>query len=119
MVKTKRAYDPPGKDDGYRVLVDRLWPRGVRKEEAAIDAWFRDIAPSADLRKWFSHDPERWPEFARRYEKELKTGKARELLEDLEERAAGGTVTLVYAARDEERNNAAVLKKLLGIRYRS
>lgn len=110
-VRLKRAYETPAADDGMRVLVDRLWPRGIRKEEAAIDEWMKDIAPSAELRKWFGHDPARWPEFQRRFTAELE-GHADDLgrLRDL---AQKGRLTLVYAARDEAHNNAVVLREIL------
>ena len=111
MVKTKRAYDPPSRDDGRRILVDRLWPRGVRKEDAGIDEWMKDIAPSNELRKWFAHDPAKWPEFKKRYFSELK--KKPELLERLRDEAGKGTVTLLFAAKDAEHNNAIVLRELI------
>jgi uncharacterized protein YeaO (DUF488 family) len=111
MVKIKRIYDPPSKDDGRRILVDRLWPRGIKKDEARIDEWLKDIAPSDKLRKWFSHDPSKWQEFKRRYIDELK-GK-RELLERLRAESKKGTITLLFAARDKEHNNAAVLKEVI------
>lgn len=110
MVQIKRAYEPAQKSDGYRVLVDRLWPRGLRKEALSLDAWEKDLAPSDALRKWFGHDPGRWPEFVARYREELRQGQARELLSELARRAAHGTVTLVYSARDTEHNNAVVLR---------
>jgi uncharacterized protein YeaO (DUF488 family) len=109
MVKLKRAYEPAASSDGDRVLVDRLWPRGVRKDDAALDAWLKDLAPSDALRKWFAHEPARFREFRARYARELKSPAAEELLEDLAERAKRGTVTLIYAARDETHNNAVVL----------
>ena len=110
-VRLKRAYEPPSYEDGLRVLVDRLWPRGLRKDDAAIDLWPKDLAPSADLRRWFGHDPGRWSEFRRRYEEELSC-KA-EPLEELRQKAEGGTLTLVYAARDELHNHAIVLRDML------
>ena len=113
MIKIKRIYDSCDKNDGFRVLVDRLWPRGVSKDKAKIDLWFKDIAPSDGLRKWFGHKEERWEEFKKRYLKELKGKK--ELLEQLKTMDKKGVVTLLYAARDEVRNNAVVLKKLLNI----
>lgn len=112
-VRLKRAYDPPAPEDGYRVLVDRLWPRGLRREEAHVDAWLRDLAPSDALRRWFGHDPARWEEFRRRYLEELREPARQALLEGLERRARGGTVTLVYGARDAERNQAVVLREAL------
>jgi uncharacterized protein YeaO (DUF488 family) len=108
-IRQKRAYEPPAPRDGYRVLVDRLWPRGVSKEHAAIDEWLKELAPSDALRKWFGHDPARFREFRARYEEELKSERPRELLAALAKRAARKTVTLVYAAKDEEHNNAVVL----------
>ena len=113
MVKVKRAYEEPGPDDGQRFLVDRLWPRGVKKTEAHITAWLKDLAPSDELRRWFDHDPERWPEFHRRYVKELEAPEKAGLLQDLLARARQGTVTLVFAAKDPERNNAVVMKSFL------
>jgi uncharacterized protein YeaO (DUF488 family) len=110
-IRLKRAYEPPGEDDGTRVLVDRLWPRGVKKSAAAIDLWIKDIAPSAELRRWFAHDPERWPEFRRRYEDELRHQP--EPVEQLRALAGKGPLTLVFAARDATRNDAVVLRDLL------
>jgi uncharacterized protein YeaO (DUF488 family) len=110
-VAIKRIYDPPAPTDGYRMLVDRLWPRGVRKQNAKIDEWAKDIAPSPELRKWFGHDPERFEEFARRYRAELR-GHARQL-GAIRERAAKQRVTLLYGARDPLINHAAVLAEAL------
>lgn len=107
----KRAYDPPAASDGRRVLVDRLWPRGVSKDQAQIDEWLKEIAPSDALRKWFGHKPERWEEFRKRYKAELRD--KGDLLKQLEEAAAQGMVTLVYAARDAEHNQAVVLQEEL------
>lgn len=112
MIRIKRAYESASAEDGYRVLVDRLWPRGVSKEEARLDAWMKEIAPSEELRQWFDHDPDRWEEFAGRYRAELQEKEG--LLRALRERAARGTLTLVFAARDTERNNAVVLMEYLG-----
>lgn len=109
MVRIRRAYEEPAPSDGYRVLVDRLWPRGVKKEALQLDLWARDLAPSPALRRWFGHDSARFREFARRYHAELRADTARALLAELARRAAGGTVTLVYGARDEEHNGAVVL----------
>jgi len=111
MIKLKRAYERAEPSDGFRVLVDRLWPRGLSREKAHIDEWLRDIAPSTELRKWFGHDPEKWPEFQRRYRAELTTKKR--LLEKLLGDAAGRDITLVYASRELRYNNAAVLKEVL------
>jgi uncharacterized protein YeaO (DUF488 family) len=110
-VRLKRAYDPAEPDDGYRVLIDRLWPRGVSKERARLDEWARELAPSAELRTWFGHDPERFAEFERRYRAELADHD--EKLDELRRRAREGPLTLVYGARDEEHNDAVVLAELL------
>src|SRR5690606_14601505 len=109
-VGLKRAYEAPADSDGMRVLVDRLWPRGVSKAAARIDLWLKDVAPSTELRKWFGHDPEKWPEFQKRYRAELKGSAA---LAELRRLARQGHVTLVYGAKDEARNDAVVLAKLL------
>ncbi len=113
MVRVKRAYERPSPGDGFRVLVDRLWPRGVRKEALRLDLWAKDLAPSPGLRTWFGHEPARFREFARRYHAELRSGAARALLADLARRAARGTVTLVDGARDPEHNGAVVLRDLI------
>jgi uncharacterized protein YeaO (DUF488 family) len=110
-VKLKRIYEPAAKGDGYRVLIDRLWPRGVKKEDARLDEWARELAPSTDLRRWFGHDPERFEGFRRRYRKELKSQEKE--LQALRERARKGTVTLLFAARDTEHNDAVVLADVL------
>lgn len=115
-VRLKRAYEAPGAGDGYRVLVDRLWPRGARKEALAIDAWMKDVAPSDELRRWFGHDEERWEEFAARYREELRHPPASEHVDELVARAARGTVTLVYGAKDEQHNQAVVLQGVIGRR---
>ena len=115
-VRLKRAYEPPSAGDGTRVLVDRLWPRGVSKTDVAIDLWLKDVAPSTELRRWFGHDPERWDEFRRRYQTEL-ADKA-EPLKELQAYARKGTLTLIYAARDEAHNEAVVLRDLLVRRLR-
>jgi len=111
MIKLKRIYDPVSPDDGKRILIDRLWPRGIKKEDARIDEWLRDIAPSAQLRKWFSHEPSKWAEFKKRYREELKD--KRELIDRLRSEAENGTLTLLYAAKDREHNNAVVLKEVI------
>ncbi len=112
MIKTKRVYDPPNKDDGSRILVDRLWPRGLSKEKAKLDLWIKEIAPSNELRQWYNHEPEKWEEFQKRYEKELTT--KRGLLTKIRKaEKEKGTVTLVYSSREIERNNATALKILL------
>jgi uncharacterized protein YeaO (DUF488 family) len=111
MIKIKRAYDPPEPDDGKRFLVDRLWPRGVKKEDLKIEAWLKEISPSNELRKEFSHDPEHWEEFKRRYEDELAGHN--EDLEALLDTARKQDITLVYAAKNTRYNNAAALKEFL------
>jgi uncharacterized protein YeaO (DUF488 family) len=111
MIKLKRIYDPPAPDDGRRVLVDRLWPRGIAKDAARLDDWLKGIAPSDELRKWFGHDPAKWEEFRERYRVEL--GSHGDLLAELRAAAKKGTVTLLFAAKDEEHNNAVVLKELV------
>jgi len=110
-VRLKRAYEPPDPADGTRVLVDRLWPRGVSKDRAAVDLWLKDLAPSTELRKWFGHDADRWPEFRERYAAEVR--QHQESYGRLRELALQGTVTLVYSARDELHNDAVVLRSLL------
>lgn len=110
-LRVKRAYEAPSPEDGTRVLVDRLWPRGLRKADAAIDCWLKEIAPGSELRRWFGHDPSRWKEFRRRYRAELSSRP--ELLDRLRALAAQGTLTLVYAAHDEEHNHAIVLRDML------
>ncbi len=112
----RRAYDPPTQNDGYRVLVDRVWPRGVSREDAAIDEWCRDIAPSDALRRWYGHEVERWDEFRDRYKGELTEDPGRAALEALAARARKQRVTLVFGARDAEHSQAAVLKELLDAR---
>ena len=106
----KRVYESPAKTDGTRVLVDRLWPRGVTKSKAKIDLWLKDLAPTTELRKWFGHDPAKWSEFQKRYRAELKGNPA---LSELRELSRQGDVTLVYAAKDELHNEAVVLKQVL------
>jgi uncharacterized protein YeaO (DUF488 family) len=99
MIKLKRAYEKPAKDDGERILVERLWPRGLTRLRAKIDLWLKDVAPSTELRRWFGHDPNKWDEFRRRYKKELKENN--DLIKLLKRKAKAGTITLTYAARDE------------------
>ena len=111
MIKLKRAYEKPSRDDGSRILVDRLWPRGLTKERAAVDLWLKEVAPSPELRKWFGHDPARWEQFQKRYWKELE--QKEEAVQLLKQKVKQGTVTLVYAARDEEHNDAVALKRFL------
>jgi uncharacterized protein YeaO (DUF488 family) len=111
MIKVKRIYDPPSRGDGKRILVDRLWPRGVKKDEAKIDEWLKGIAPSDALRKWFGHDPEKWPAFRDKYKKELK--EKGELVGQLRIEAKKRNVTLLYSAKDAEHNNAVALKEFI------
>ena len=111
MIRLKRAYEPADTSDGERFLVDRVWPRGVSRNELHIEDWLRDVAPSTELRKWFGHDPARWAEFQRRYRRELAS--RRDALEPLLEAARRGDVTLVYGARDTQHNQAVVLKDVL------
>jgi len=110
-IRIKRAYEEPDAEDGERILVDRLWPRGLTKERARIDLWLKNVAPSTELRKWFAHDPAKWPEFSRRYKEELKRNQEQLLL--LKQEAAKGTVTLVYGAKDQQYNEAVILQRLL------
>lgn len=110
QVALKRAYDSAAKSDGKRILVDRLWPRGVKKEDAKIDLWLKEVAPSTELRKWFNHQDERWPEFKQRYVAELKDNPA---FAELEEIASNEKVTLIFSTKDKEKNSAAVLQQLL------
>ncbi len=112
-VALKRAYEEPAASDGTRVLVERLWPRGISKEHAHIDLWLKDVAPSTGLRKWFNHDPQKFQEFRRRYETELKSEAAQEALTKLREIAKQGQLTLIFAAHDTEHSNAAILQDLL------
>lgn len=113
MVKLKRIYEPASKDDGERFLVERLWARGVTKEAARLAGWLKDPAPSPALRQWYGHDPKRWPEFQKRYTAELRAPEKAALLRLLVDKAREGVVTLVFAARDTERNSAVVLKRRL------
>ncbi len=108
MIELKRAYEPPSKADGERILVERLWPRGLTKDRAQIDLWLKDISPSPELRKWYGHDPEKWSEFRKRYLQEV--AKKKDLVKLLKQKSRGKTITFVYAARDEEKNSAVVLK---------
>jgi uncharacterized protein YeaO (DUF488 family) len=113
MVTIKRAYDAPSRTDGCRILVDRLWPRGVRKDQLGIEKWMRDLGPSSELRKSFGHDPARWREFRKRYLAELKRPEAGSLIAELVELARDGPLTLIYSAKDTEHNQAVVLKEFL------
>jgi len=111
MVKVKRVYDPASPGDGRRILVDRLWPRGIRKEDAAIDEWPKDIAPSNELRKWYSHDPAKWGEFRKRYKAELKDKAG--VIERLRQESKKRTVTLLYSSKETKLNNAVALKEFI------
>jgi uncharacterized protein YeaO (DUF488 family) len=115
MIQSKRIYEAADKDDGTRVLVERLWPRGVKKADAQLDLWLKEVAPSHELRRWFGHDPERWDAFRRRYEDELGENDA--AVERLLELAADGNLTLLYAARDQPGNSAQVLAEYLRSRF--
>jgi uncharacterized protein YeaO (DUF488 family) len=110
-IKIKRVYEQPAKDDGRRILVDRLWPRGLTKGKASVDLWLKEIAPSTELRKWFGHDPDKWKRFRGRYETEIRHKD--DLIKMLKRKAREGTITLIYAARDEKHNEALVLKQFL------
>jgi uncharacterized protein YeaO (DUF488 family) len=115
MIQVKRVYDRPSPADGYRVLVDRLWPRGLRKQAAGIDLWLKDVGPSAELRRWFAHSPERWDEFRWRYAAEL-AGKSR-AVDVLREKSGSGKLTLVFAAKNPEQNNAVALMEYLAAKH--
>jgi len=117
MIKVKRIYEPPSPDDGQRFLVERLWARGVRRRAARLAGWIKDLGPSPELRKWFGHDPTRWPEFRRRYRAELRAAEKQPLLRQLAATADRGNVTLVYAARDTAHNGAVALKQVLDTTY--
>ena len=112
-IELKRVYEPADKSDGARILVDRLWPRGVSKEEAALDAWLKDLSPSTGLREWFGHDPAKWAEFRKRYFAELEGGGETEALAELRGWVGKGRVTLLFAAHDEAHNNAVALREYL------
>jgi len=112
MIKVKRTYEVPAKADGYRVLVDRLWPRGMKKKAAYLDAWLKEVAPSDELRKWFGHDPKKWSEFQKKYRVEL--GKQKEMIAQLKQiEKQKGTLTLLFGAKDQEHNQAVVLAGVL------
>ena len=111
MIKTRRIYDKPDADDGFRILVDRIWPRGLKKNDVKIDLWQKDIGPSSALRKWFNHDQRKWNEFKRRYYEELKDRK--EIVKLFLEKAEQGTITLLYSSKEEKYNNAIALKEYL------
>ena len=110
-IRIKRAYEPPTDDDGTRILIDRLWPRGVKKENLALDQWAKELSPSTELRQWFGHDPARWQEFRRRYAAELR--QRTDLLDPLRALARKGPITLVYSAHDEAHNNAVAMREFL------
>ncbi len=112
-IKLKRAYEEPTNDDGTRILVDRIWPRGLSKERAHIDLWLKDVAPSSELRKWFGHDPARFSEFRQRYQQELATGSGQDALQKLRDLAHQQPVTLIFSAHDTDHNNAVVLRDLV------
>jgi uncharacterized protein YeaO (DUF488 family) len=111
MIKIKRVYEKPSPADGLRVLVERLWPRGLSKDRAAVDVWLKEVAPSTELRKWFGHDPAKWEEFQKRYFKQLAANDSP--VKQLKQKGRKGTITLVYAARDEQHNGALALKRFL------
>ncbi|MGZ3802977.1 MAG: DUF488 domain-containing protein [Pseudobdellovibrionaceae bacterium] len=113
MVKVKRVYEPPARGDGYRVLIDRLWPRGLKKSEFQYDEWPKEICPSPESRKFFAHDPSKFREFKSRYKKELKAKPAQEKIQELAKRGRRQNVTLLYAAHDEKINHAVILKKVI------
>jgi uncharacterized protein YeaO (DUF488 family) len=114
MVKVKRVYDPPSGRDGRRVLVDRLWPRGIRKDEALVDAWMKELAPGTELRTWFGHDPQKWGEFKRRFFLELQENE--DAVKDIVYASSRGTVTLLFGSREERYNNAVALKEYIEAR---
>jgi uncharacterized protein YeaO (DUF488 family) len=116
LISVKRVYDTPKKDEGFRILVDKLWPRGLSKNKAKVDLWLRDVAPSDELRKWFGHDPQRWTEFKKRYFAELNHKK--EFVNQIIEKAEEGTVTLLYGTKEEKFNNAMALKEYIETRKR-
>lgn len=113
VIQLKRVYEAASKNDGYRVLIDRLWPRGIKKENLPLDAWMKELAPSTELRKQFNHDPKRWHDFQTRYTKELRSVAAKEKIRFLVDIANKTNVTLLYSARDQEHNGAVVLKKVI------
>jgi uncharacterized protein YeaO (DUF488 family) len=117
-ISIQRAYEDPGPEDGYRVLVDRVWPRGRSKETLKLDQWARELAPSAELREWFGHDPKRWTAFQQRYRDELGSEEMRERMQQLLQDSGGQQITLVYGAKDEEHNQAIVLRDVLSHLHR-
>jgi uncharacterized protein YeaO (DUF488 family) len=117
MIQTKRAYEPASKTDGARILVERLWPRGIKKEALSLDTWLKDVAPSTELRQWFQHDPAKWQEFRKRYRRELEANP--EPWQRLLSRARRGRLTLVYSSHDQEHNNAVALQEFLAQKLKS
>jgi uncharacterized protein YeaO (DUF488 family) len=112
-IRIRRAYDPPLPEDGRRVLVERFWPRGMKKDRLFLNAWLRELAPSDELRRWFGHDPARWQEFRRRYRQELRGTRQQQLLDELTDQASRRNVTLIYSAREERFNNAVALREII------
>jgi len=115
-ISVKRVYESPSPTDGYRILVDRLWPRGLSRDHAAFDAWMKEIAPSHELRRWFAHDPAKWAEFQEKYQAELDTEMSIALIKAIREKVKSQDVTLLFSAKDERHNNAIVLKHVLEAR---
>jgi uncharacterized protein YeaO (DUF488 family) len=113
MVKIKRVYEPPARDDGKRILIDRLWPRGLKKEDSRIDQWMKEVAPSNELRKWFNHDPDKWTEFKKRFFAELQGRRGK--VEEIVNLARKGTVTLLFGSKEERFNNAVALKEYIEV----
>jgi uncharacterized protein YeaO (DUF488 family) len=112
-IRIKRVYEKPLPSDGYRILIDRLWPRGLTKDRAAIDEWMKELAPSHDLRRWFNHEPQKWPAFQDRYRSELKADNCIRLLDAIRQKASSEDVTLLFAAKGETQNNAVVIQQVL------
>lgn len=119
MVVSKRVYETYEESDGYRVLIDRLWPRGLSRAKAHVDAWPKEIAPSTELRTWYGHDPEKWPEFQKRFKEELRAPEAKAVLDDLAKRGKRGRITLLFSSHAADISNAAVLEPLLNRRIRA
>ena len=115
MIRIKRIYEPPAAGDGFRILVDRLWPRGLTKEKAKVDLWLKEIAPSNELRKWYGHDPAKWSEFKKRYLKEIEDKS--ELLDLIAQKIKGGTVTFLFSSQEQKLNNAAALKEFFETKF--
>jgi len=115
-IRVRRAYEEPGPEDGHRILVDRLWPRGIKKQDLRLDRWLKELAPSNELRRWFGHDPSRWEEFQRRYREELQAPEKQRLLDELADEARHGNVTLIYSAREGRHNNAVLLRDIIAER---